>query len=188
MSGDREMTAPAIVGYSEDSFSGAAFSEDRLFRYALWRRWLPTNHATMVLFGVNPSDADETTNDPTSRKGIYFAQREGCGRLLLLNPFARISTDPRLLYESSLTTEELVGPRNDEVIRACLARPTIKIVVAAWGIHGRARWRDDVVRRLVAESGHQLYCFGTTKHGLPKHPLYLRNDTPLEPYTAKVRA
>jgi hypothetical protein len=37
---------------------------------------------------------------------------------------------------------------------------------------------------LIAEQvGAHPLCLGTTKSGAPRHPLYVRSDTPLVPYT-----
>lgn len=53
-------------------------------------------------------------------------------------------------------------------------------VVAAWGCHGGHRGRGaEVAARIPG-----LLCFGTTKDGHPKHPLYLRADTPLVPFAS----
>jgi len=87
--------------------SGATFSTDRVYRYALWRVWdaaLPS----FVVIGLNPSTADETENDPTIRRCIGFAKREGCGGLVMLNLFAVRATDPRVM----MAHPEPIGPDN----------------------------------------------------------------------------
>jgi hypothetical protein len=61
-------------------------------------------------------------------------------------------------------------------------------VVACWGtVQGglEARVRRIAVEREVAiqgaaaRAGRPLLCFGTTKTGSPRHPLYLLSSTPL---------
>ncbi len=44
--------------------SGALFSDDRVYRYALWRTWSPSQPSVMFI-GLNPSTADESQDDPT---------------------------------------------------------------------------------------------------------------------------
>lgn len=155
---------------------GAMFSDDRVYRYSLWRRWdraLPT----FVVIGLNPSTADEATDDQTIRRCISFAKREGCGKLVMLNLFALRATDPRVM----LAHPAPIGEINDAVIRAHVVRGGI--FVAAWGAHGGHRGRDQAVLSLVPS----LRCFGRTLAGHPRHPLYLRGDSPLVLFAAHQR-
>jgi hypothetical protein len=51
---------------------------------------------------------------------------------------------------------------------------------ASAGLTSSLRSRQiDVVNMLRSERP-AVYCFGRTKHGTPKHPLYLKTGTPLE--------
>ena len=55
---------------------GAKLSDDKLYRYSLWRIW--DDKKPYVLFiGLNPSTADETEDDPTIRRCIGFAESWG---------------------------------------------------------------------------------------------------------------
>lgn len=156
--------------------SGAEFSADRVHRYRLWRRW--ADGPMLMVIGLNPSTADETTDDPTVRRCIGYAERWGFAGLLMTNLFAYRSTDPRGL----LAATDPVGPGNWHTI-ANLAGDTLSTdgaVLAAWGAHGRllaaSKRMDD---RLV---GFPVACLGRTRRGEPKHPLYLRADATPEPY------
>jgi hypothetical protein len=162
---------------------GAHFSPDRQYRYMLYRDWASwSNMRTLVVIGLNPSTADETEDDPTIRRCIAFAKREQCGRLVMLNLFALRATDPRVMKAHA----EPIGPENDAVIRHWTRDEYdwSNIVVAAWGVHGSHLNRAITARLLTP----QLYCFGVTKDGHPRHPLYLRADTPLVRYPLTERA
>jgi hypothetical protein len=69
------------------SHSGATLSACRTWRYALWRRW-DLSKPPFIVIGLNPSMADELQDDPTIRRCINFAKREGCGSYVMLNLFA----------------------------------------------------------------------------------------------------
>ncbi len=156
----------------------AIFSDDGLYRYALMRRW-EEGRRTLVVIGLNPSTADKLNDDPTIRRCISFAKRERCAALTMLNLYALRSTSPDVLW----THVDPVGPENDATIRR-LAWGDAVIVVAAWGADGGSGIalfggrRPEAVRRIVPA----LNCWGTTKDGYPRHPLYLRSDAPLVPY------
>ena len=157
--------------------ASAVFSPDRVYRYSLDRHWgslWGDSCATPVVafIGLNPSTADETRDDPTIRRCVAFAMQWGYHGLIMLNLFAFRATDPAVLKR----TADPVGPDNDRTIRDVASRADL--VVAAWGAHGAFRERDRDVRRLAP----RLLCFGTTKGGHPRHPLYLRKDTALEIY------
>jgi hypothetical protein len=124
---------------------------------------------------LNPSTADAAIDDPTIRRCIGFAKREGCGGLVVVNWFAWRATDPKELYKTTAP----IGPENRWHIKqaAELCRGPL---IAAWGA-------NHLVKPLLMEipeltGGRQLMCLGKTKDGAPRHPLYLPTDAPLVPY------
>jgi hypothetical protein len=159
--------------FSNSFHAGAEFSACRKYRYALWRRWKWEGYAQQVMFiGLNPSTADESTNDPTIRRCIQFAKDWGYGGLLMLNAFALRATDPRDLKG----VKDLVGPKNDEAF--CYRRTQVGLIVAAWGTHC-SKMREEQILHFI---GKPVHCLGKTKAGHPKHPLYSRRDTQPEPF------
>lgn len=141
--------------------SGARFSPCRVYRYSLWRTWGGSRGVAFI--GLNPSTADEVNDDPTVRRCIGYARAWGFGRLYMLNAFAYRATDPRRMKDA----DDPVGPENDAIIAA--VANDCELTVAAWGTHGAHLDRHHQVRRLV----NKLHHLGLTKHGFPKHPLYL---------------
>ena len=139
------------------------------YRWWLSRTW--GDAPPLVFIGLNPSTADASQDDPTIRRCIGFARREGCGGLLMLNLFAFRATDPAQLH----CVADPVGPEND-VTLVNMARGR---VVTAWGAHPAAFSRAAAIRSLVSAP---LLCLGTTKDGSPRHPLYVRADEPLRPW------
>lgn len=146
----------------------AWLSADRAYRYVLTRRW--DDGPVMAWIMLNPSTADADTNDPTIRRCIGFARREGCGAIWVVNLFALRATDPRVLRASP----DPVGPANDSFLRE---RTRTDYVVAAWGAHGSLNGRSHEVRTALADI--PLLCLGITRGGEPRHPLYVQSDTPL---------
>ena len=87
----------------------AILSEDRKYRYILSRTWDETK-PTVLFIGLNPSTADEKTDDPTIRKCINYAKCWGYGKILMANLFAFRNTilieliNQLLLYFMKQTT------------------------------------------------------------------------------------
>ena len=156
------------------------FSPDRMYRYCLWRCWgnVDADEPYIVFVGLNPSVADEQNDDPTIRRCVGFAKREGMSALCMLNLFAFAATDPKAMKGAI----QPIGPNWGEHFRRCVSQASK--VVCAWGTHGAFDRRDKEVGqylvRLVGED--RVVCLGTTKDGHPKHPLYIRADQPLIPY------
>jgi hypothetical protein len=148
----------------------ATFSPDRVYRYALWRELEFFYERQVMFIGLNPSTADETNDDPTVRRCIRFAKTWGFSRMCMTNIFAFRATDPSVM----LAAADPVGPENDKFLRECADRS--HLIVAAWGNHGGHLYRDQQVLKLIPK----LQCFGKTKSGNPKHPLYLRKDSLLQ--------
>jgi hypothetical protein len=143
----------------------AVFSPDRKYRYALWRIWDERKPVCMFI-GLNPSTADENRPDPTITRGVGFARSWGYGGLCMANIHGLVSSDPRALREC----DEPIGQNTDAWLVYLAAYSDI--VVACWG-HWNFPGRAEEVRKLIPH----LYCFGLTKQGQPKHPLYLPRGT-----------
>jgi hypothetical protein len=158
-------------------------SEDRVYRYALWRCWgNPDEDGYLAFIGLNPSTADEHADDPTIRRCIGFAKREGVGALCMLNLFAFRATEPKAMRAS----HDPVGADTDAHLARCLA--LAKYIVLAWGTHGGFLSRDLTVIRLIRSlNRYNVVSLGLTKDGHPKHPLYIRSDQPLEPFPPPYR-
>lgn len=152
-------------------FCGAEFSEDRVYRYLLWRRW-NSNKSTIGFIGLNPSTADEMTDDRTVRRCINFAKRWGAGGMMMMNIFGFRATDPKKMigYQSP------VGPKNDEEIIRNAEK--CEYIVCAWGNGGDHLGRAPEVLHLLIDQGFEskLRCFSITNKRQPRHPLYVRGD------------
>lgn len=174
MSGDALFDLPAAGGV----LAGANISHCGTYRYSLDRIWNAHRPAALFIM-LNPSTADADEDDPTIRRCISFAKREDCGGIRVVNLFALRSTDPDALAQHPAP----VGPQTDRLICSALCQDP-GVVIAAWGAHPFAVMRAQQVARLVAAHGLALQCLGVTKDGAPRHPLYVRGDTPLIPWPA----
>lgn len=144
----------------------AIFSEDRIFRYSLYRDWPMTEcrEGYVMFIGLNPSTADEVKDDPTIRRCRNFAKSWCYRHMFMLNLFAFRATDPRKMMKAA----DPIGPANDHwLVEHAKAAA---LVVAAWGRHGEYRERDKSVMALIGKV-HQI---GEAEY--PRHPLYLRHD------------
>lgn len=161
--------------YSEHGV--AHFSDDRIYRYALSRTW-DSAKPKLMFIGLNPSTADETKLDPTLRRVIRFADREGCGGLWMANLFAFRATNPIHMKASF----DPIGPRNDAWLLR-MAEQCHPHIIVGWGAHGGWLGRDTEVCELLKQYNFTpVRCLGLTKDGHPRHPLYVRGDTALVDY------
>ena len=149
------------------------------YRYILIRVW-DSGRPVLVIIMLNPSTADALLDDPTIRRGIAFAKREGFGGIIVINLCAFRATQPADMKAAV----DPVGPLNDDQIRVLfeLAAVSGSPVLAAWGANGTFQNRDTVVRLLALETGVDLVCLGVTKEGHPRHPLYVASDQPFVPF------
>ncbi|UYO00272.1 MAG: DUF1643 domain-containing protein [Devosia sp.] len=157
----------------------AVMSQDGRYRQ-LMRRWLgdafPDDY--ILFIGMNPSTADASVDDPTCAREWTFARREGFSAMVKCNVGDYRATDPKMLVAPGVVA---VSPDNLPAIRAA-ARGAGRVVLC----HGKlnkalAPAGKELVEALRAEN-IALWCFGTNADGSPKHPLYMRADTPLRPY------
>lgn len=116
-----------------------------------------------MFIGLNPSTADETTDDPTIRRCVKYARNWGWSGICMTNLFAFRATRP----ESMKDAEDPIGADNDRTlmeIAGCAG-----VIIAAWGNNGAYLGRDEEVRKMIP----RLYCLKMTNKGYPTHPLYL---------------
>lgn len=175
-----------MIEHDLDSEKGAIIDAEGTHRYVLWRKW-GDGSRRVVFCMLNPSTADGMEDDPTIRRCIGYAVREGFDALDVINLYAYRATNPDDLLElcKEGRHDEMMGASNKLWMLDVMA--TAELVVVAWGA-----WRESVPRRwkppmlnvpgFARDYGLPVRCFGTTAKGAPKHPLYLRLDQPLVPY------
>ena len=155
----------------------ANFSKCGRYRYLLTREF--GGESTCLFVMLNPSTADAADDDPTIRRCIGFAKREGFGRLEVVNLYGYMAAKPAGLFACG----EPVGDGNYFAIAEALSQADV--VVVAWGNHGSLHsGRIEAFIDMIELSGNRAKCFGLTGEGQPKHPLYLRLDTVLVDYSA----
>jgi hypothetical protein len=147
---------------------GAIFSEDRKYRYALWRVWSLIIRP-LLLIGLNPSRADERINDPTITRGMVRADRAGFGGLLMGNLYAFKSTEPKVL----LGDGDFVGEYTDYYLKQMIELSERQL--CGWGSFLPVKLRAPAVLAMIKEP----YCLGVNADGNPKHPLYIAYDVPM---------
>lgn len=142
------------------------------------RRWLG-----VVM--LNPSTADGAltgSNDATIRSLLRIAERNEFDGLSVANVSPFRATDPADLIDSLEAGIDVFDrEENNRALVALAAR--CEAVVCAWGAtplkHPALDRRTSEVRALLLDRKPVLHCFGRTKEGWPKHPLYLATATPL---------
>jgi len=154
--------------------SGARFSVDGKYRFALWRVWdkkLPK----VMFIGLNPSTADADTDDNTIRKVCAISRFNGYGGVYMVNCFPMIATNPEDLTDTG-------GRHHDNMMLIGYYSCECKDVVFAWGNF-----------KIVSTSGMDkifenkfpyALCVAKNKNGSPKHPLYCPTRTMFIRYNA----
>lgn len=161
----------------------ANFSKCNKFRYTLTRQWSEERECVFIM--LNPSTADAEKDDPTIRRCVDFAKREGCGSLAVLNLYAFRTAYPKELKAAGypIAPPDMtygIQNFNDHVIEIITAHKN-KLVIAAWGANAQLERALDVMNLLT---DRPVYALGLTKYKIPRHPLYLKKDAPLIPFNA----
>lgn len=157
--------------------STAVISNDGLYRYRLERIW-DDSKPSLVIVMLNPSTADASINDPTIRRCIAFAMRDGYGGICVVNLFAFRATKP-----SDLKKEyNPFGPKNNDYIETAVkySVDNDSKVLCAWGSHGSLLGGDAIAINIMMGLRAEMVCLGKTSKGQPKHPLYVHGHMPME--------
>ena len=163
----------------------AVFSEDGRYR-PLMRRWLgdafPDRY--LLFIGMNPSTADAAVNDPTCAREWTFTQREGFDAMVKANVGDYRATDPKMLLQPGV---EASSPANLPAIRQAAAGAA-RVILCHGKLNKALAPAGRALVEALTQDGVPLWCFGTNGDGSPKHPLYLRGDTAIVPWTPSARA
>ncbi len=162
---------------TSDVVCSAALSLDGRYRYRLTRRW--GNGERMAWIMLNPSTADASVDDPTIRRCMSFARREGYDGIEVINLYAWRATDPKELAE----VYDVEGQENAAYWDDVLSDHSIGMIVAAWGAW-RPKVQGEVLRSRALDQQFTggWFCLGKTASGAPRHPLYVKGDKELEPW------
>lgn len=156
--------------------------------------------ALVVFCCLNPSTADAAIDDPTLRRMMTFAEREGCdtsgnrsaelsddeehrfilrrGWMHVVNIYSYRTAEPAALAARPYAQRNATD--SDLWIDVAAAGSTL--VIAGWGSSLPRDGGANRARRVLATLRQYgpVYCLGRNADGQPSHPLYLRASTPLE--------
>ena len=154
--------------------------------YSEYRYLLGTRGARpLICVGINPSTAAPDALDPTLQSVQRIALANGYDSFLMFNVYAQRATRPDDM-------EQVYNPRlqdeNRKAFAWLLERTDTPAVWAAWGnLIEKRPYLMDCVRDYAALAQARGACWYTAgpllKSGHPHHPLYLRRDTPLLPFS-----
>lgn len=161
---------------TKDPVSSAVISDCGKYRYKLSRRTkvaqLSDDGKRVVWVMLNPSTADATANDRTIEAVLDFSARWLCTHVDVVNLYGYRATDPSELW----ATDDPVGPMNDWwVAQTCQGAD---LIVCAWGGNAMPARVIEVQQHLP----RKLHALVINKDRTPKHPLYIKRDTPLRVY------
>ena len=158
-----------MIDIFNQEISGAKFSSCRKYRYYLWRIWDKSKPLIMFI-GLNPSTANENSDDPTIRRVKNFALDWGYGGVYMTNLFAYVTAYPEELKKCD-------DPLGDNDKWLDIVSSSCEKIIFAWGSFKEATERaKDITTKF---NGYSLQI---NQDGSPRHPLYVKKDTKLISY------
>lgn len=139
-------------------------------RYVLRRSWLGDGGVVNFIM-LNPSTADDVSDDTTIRRCIGFAKRWGFSGLVVTNLFAYRATQPKDLKTLITGAEKWIALGEGNTVHIEREAAYSQTVVCAWGdncdmLPSRALAVTQLLRR-----EHDLFCIRLTAKGNPAHPV-----------------
>ena len=142
----------------------------------------------LIFIGLNPSLSNSYFLDNTTKKIIHITEKNNYGKLTIINLFAIISKDPKILF----LHEDPVGINNDMVIKQSMKfwSENFKCNLwLGWGNKGTFLERNKYVYKLtkkyfytknnIFKNSLAPLLIRKTKLNHPIHPLYCRNNSTL---------
>ena len=169
-----------------DGYRSAQISRCGRYRYTLDRTWGDPYGPAVYWIMLNPSTADADVDDPTIRRCVAFSKRHEAERMRVVNLWPYRATDPADLVSALHAGIDVDGEQGEHHIDQALVEwADGDLVVAAWGASvERLGWhgseRVEWLVNLAHEYDTPLRSLGVTKAGHPRHPLYVKSDTPFD--------
>lgn len=139
----------------------AKFSEDKKYRYVLARLWDETK-PNVICIGLNPSTANEETDDPTIGRLTNVLMNLNFGGFYMMNLYALITPKPELLFNVS----DAIGENDKWLINKL---EVVDKVIFCWGGFKGIEHRVKKVKEIIPKN-IPVQCFGKNKDGSPWHP------------------
>ena len=151
------------------------------YRYILATR----GENPLICIGINPSTARPGALDNTLKSVERIALHNGYDSFVMFNLYAQRATDP-----DSMEREQnlYLHRQNMEAFRYILGQYRQPHVWAAWGAiiekRGYLAGCAAEMYEIGGEYGAKWFTCGarSVKKGHPHHPLYLKKDSPLDPF------
>ena len=137
----------------------------------------------LVCFGINPSTAVPNAPDRTIARVSRFAADNGYDSWTMLNVYPQIATDPKDLDRAC---RPVLKAENERQIAGMIAGRALTLLAAWGGLIASRPYLPSLLRdilKLTSVAGCDWVSLGdSTKGGHPRHPLFVRADTPLQPF------
>ena len=152
------------------------------YRYILGTR----GERPLICVGVNPSTAAPGELDPTLKSVERVALYNGYDSFIMFNVYAQRATRPEDMERACNADLHAENMRAFDYALS-LDKTGAPAVWAAWGaVIEKRDYLPQCVRDMIAVGegrGARWFSAGKrTKAGHPHHPLYLRKDSPLDPF------
>ena len=155
--------------------------------YAEYRYILGTRGThPLICVGINPSTAAPDSLDNTLKSVQRIAHHNGFDSFLMFNVYAQRATDPDHMEPAC---NQALHRENMRAFAYALSleQTGAPAIWAAWGtIIEKRPYLPQCVRDMIAlgqARGGRWYSAGKrSAKGHPHHPLYLKKDSPLEPF------
>ena len=180
-----ELSKSPDAGYDSENWLYVP-AEYREYRYILGTK----GKNPLICVGVNPSTAAPGDLDNTLKSVERVALFNGYDSFIMFNVYAQRATRPA---DMERIFNEQLHAENMAAFAYALSLSDAPAVWAAWGTVIEQRdYLPRCVRDMVAlgeEYGARWFTAGArSKKGHPHHPLYLKKDSPLDPFDAALYA
>ena len=156
------------------------------YRYILGTR----GEDPLICIGINPSTARPDALDNTLKSVQRIASGNGFDSFIMFNVYAQRATRPDDMDKACNAQLHSENMKAFEYILSHVAPPHRPAIWAAWGaiIEKRAYLADcvaDMVSIGERYNARWLKAGSCSVKGHPHHPLYLKKDSPVEPFDVK---
>lgn len=154
----------------------------------MWTHPARTGPPNLVV-GMNPSGAGGEEGDQTMTVLWEFERRWNNGWHVMANVNPTRATRPRgMVWDAAALRWNRIYL--EETVKAVVSQDGL--VVVAWGSPPLPKVQRDHFRKealliyaLLVGAGAIPLCLGVSRSGAPRHPLMLRYDTPLVPWSPR---